>query len=322
MDRRPADSQVADQPGYHGHVFDPHVHSFMDWARLPYTYNAKSVFAQNWCFENYVEDVIPSALPPSEFMYMSLVGVPRTHYILQSQMAQEEADRIARQGASPAMVGIISDGDPGEGLAFGGFLDELLVAAPLVRGIRVRHEAKGSFPASWTAGLRELGNRGLTFELLLARDEQLECVFDMASLVPDVAVVIDHMGMLNPRPNDEPPPSFEVWAAEMGRFAKLPKVYVKLSGGAAPGDATATLRPYVAHLVRTFGYEKLIFSSNWFVVNFQQGFGGYRAWADAVMLWLSELEATKSDMDWLFHRAAKQAYGFGLTTDVQQRSQL
>lgn len=307
---------------YDGLVFDPHVHSFMDWARLPYTYAADSVFGQNWGFEDYVKDVIPSALPPREFMYMSLVGVPRTHYILQSQMAQEEANRIAQLGGSPTMVGIISDGDPGEGPDFGVFLDELLSVAPLVRGIRVRHGAEGPLPASWVAGMRELGKRGLSFEMLLARDEQLACIFDLASAVPDVAIVIDHLGMQNPRPDDEPPPSFEVWAAEMDRLAKLPRVYVKLSGGAAPGDAVTTLRPYVAHLVKAFGYERLVFCSNWFVVNVQQGFGSYRAWVDAVMLWLDELGATRSDMEWLFHRAGKQAYGFSMLHNHQQQSQL
>ena len=64
---------------------------------------------------------------------------------------------------------------------------------------------------------------------------------------------------------------FAPWAAGIAAMARLPQVVVKLSGIAAycqPGTAgEAVFAPYVDHLLATFGPDRMLWGSDWPVVN-------------------------------------------------------
>ncbi|WP_421031473.1 amidohydrolase family protein [Paraburkholderia kururiensis] len=88
---------------------------------------------------------------------------------------------------------------------------------------------------------------------------------------------------------------FRAWADGIARLAQLSHVQCKLSGlatEAAPGWTEATLRPYVDHLLATFGAERLMWGSDWPVLNLN---GDYLRWHDAAQTLLAGLSAAQRD---------------------------
>ena len=110
-------------------------------------------------------------------------------------------------------------------------------------------------------GLRELERRGIPYDLLL-RPQHLAIVPELVEKLPDLPMVIDHIA--------KPLIAQHVmqgWAEDMERIAQIPHMHVKLSGmitEADPGKWTAEdLRPYVQHVLRLFGPDRMMFGSDW-----------------------------------------------------------
>jgi L-fuconolactonase len=101
---------------------------------------------------------------------------------------------------------------------------------------------------------------------------------------PNLTVVVDHGAKPAIRERH-----FEPWATEIASVAASPRVFCKLSGlatEAAPGWAPADLQPYVEHLLRVFGPWRLLWGSDWPVVNLA---GGYDRWRNATERLLAPL---------------------------------
>jgi L-fuconolactonase len=117
---------------------------------------------------------------------------------------------------------------------------------------------------------------------------------------PKLKVVIDHGA--KPRIADL---EFSSWAAAIARLAELEQVFCKLSGlpaEMADGQRDAELNPYIRHLVTCFGPGRLMWGSDWPVVNLNSS---YRAWFDTAVS-LSGLAG--DDLDRLYRRTAMQFY--------------
>ena len=83
------------------------------------------------------------------------------------------------------------------------------------------------------------------------------------------------------------------WADGIERLARLPQVHCKLSGLAtesAPGWTEATLRPYVDHLLACFGPQRLMWGSDWPVLNLNGDYLLWHAVANALLASLSDAE--------------------------------
>jgi predicted TIM-barrel fold metal-dependent hydrolase len=112
--------------------------------------------------------------------------------------------------------------------------------------------------------LRLLSARNLTFDLcVLAR--QLPLALDLVTACPDVSFVLDHCG--GP---DIAAGGIDPWRDNLRALANCANVTCKISGVLAncdPLDATAdTVRPYVEHAIEVFGWERVIWGSDWPVV--------------------------------------------------------
>ncbi len=86
---------------------------------------------------------------------------------------------------------------------------------------------------------------------------------------------------------------FDAWARDIATIAADDRSVCKLSGlatEAGPGWTPETLRPYVEHLLVCFGPERLIFGSDWPVLNLV---GSYDDWLSAVRDYLSPLTAVE-----------------------------
>lgn len=117
----------------------------------------------------------------------------------------------------------------------------------------------------------------LHFEVL-GQPRHFDTVVRLLARYPDLPMVIDHA--LKPAIRDG---AFEPWAAKITELASNTQALCKLSGlvtEAAPGWILADLKPYVDHIATNFGPERVMWGSDWPVVNLN---GGYDAWRAATL---------------------------------------
>ena len=133
------------------------------------------------------------------------------------------------------------------------------------------------------AVLTALPGLGLRFDALV-KPAQLPAVLRMLDRHPDLAVVIDH-GAKPPIASEELQP----WAQLIATVAGHPHVHCKLSGlvtEAGPEWTEDRLAPCVDHLLACFGPMRLLWGSDWPVVNLG---GGYVRWLAATNALLAGL---------------------------------
>jgi L-fuconolactonase len=120
---------------------------------------------------------------------------------------------------------------------------------------------------------------------------------------PDLPMVIDH-GAKPAIAKSE----MEPWRRDMTAVARdFPNVCCKLSGlatEAAPGWKADTLRPYVEALVDMWGPKRLMWGSDWPVLNLA---GNYRDWFAIARKLTSQL--SKEDREQIFGNTAQAFYG-------------
>lgn len=181
-----------------------------------------------------------------------------------------EARLIAGLVGSHGLLGQIASCRPEEEAGFDAWLDEC--AGLQVKGFRrILHVMPDDLSASagFRANLRKIGRRGLAFDLcFLAR--QLGLAEALARACDDQVLVLDHCGV-----PDIAGGGFADWAASITALAALPHVSVKLSGisayCAAGTAGEATLRPWVDHVLAAFGSDRVVWGSDWPVVNLGVG---------------------------------------------------
>ena len=150
-------------------------------------------------------------------------------------------------------------------------------------------------------GLRTLFESGLTLDALV-RPEHLPGLLRTVDANPGLRIVIDHAAKPNIGAGD-----FETWASHMQTLAQHPHVFCKLSGllaEAGENNNTQALRPYVQHLLGTFGAHRLMWGSDWPVL---ESVGTYRAWFQMSLELLNGV--TESELRSIFGDTAKKFYG-------------
>lgn len=125
------------------------------------------------------------------------------------------------------------------------------------------------------AGLAVIAGAGLVFDLVI-RADQLAGAVDAAKALPQARFVLDHLA--------KPPLRTGVPAAyyaDLARLADCPNVAAKLSGLVTEADWAAwtpeQLAPVVSAALAAFGADRLLWGSDWPVVEVA---GGYRRWLE------------------------------------------
>jgi L-fuconolactonase len=126
------------------------------------------------------------------------------------------------------------------------------------------------------AAIQRLIELDLAFDaLIFAR--HVPSLIEFARRYPLLRIVVDHGA--KPPIRDGIDAGWQAWADGIAQLAALPqRLYCKLSGlatEAAPNWTEATLQPYIAHLIEQFGAERLMWGSDWPVLNLN---GGYTEW--------------------------------------------
>jgi L-fucono-1,5-lactonase len=122
------------------------------------------------------------------------------------------------------------------------------------------------------AAFESLIVHGLVFDALV-RPPQLEALRRRLMRHPVLRAVLDHAGKPAIVNRD-----FDAWAADLEQLARDTSVYCKLSGiltEAGVGATKEDLAPYIAHVFRCFGPERVLWGSDWPVVNLA---GNYARW--------------------------------------------
>ena len=143
---------------------------------------------------------------------------------------------------------------------------------------------------------------GLVFDALVL-PRHLARLARLVVRYPQLTVVIDHGAK---PPIREGIGGLDPWRSDIAALAASRRVHCKLSGlvtEAAAGWQIEDLKPCVDHLLNVFGAEKLIWGSDWPVV--ERG-GGYDRWRAASLSLLEALDARACEA--VLGRNAAQVY--------------
>jgi L-fuconolactonase len=153
----------------------------------------------------------------------------------------------------------------------------------------------------FVAGVRRLGPLGLSFDICVYHF-QLPAVIALARAVPEVPMVLDHLG--KPAIRDG---TLDPWRQHLRELAQLPHVMAKVSGLATEADwrhwSGADLRPYFEAAVEAFGFDRLMFGSDWPVSTLAVG---YQQWVDTIGEMLAG--TASADRERLFAGTARHFY--------------
>ena len=158
-----------------------------------------------------------------------------------------------------------------------------LAARPKFRGVRPMLQ---DLADDWVLrpelepAIAALIEHGLSLDALV-RPRHLPALETFARRHPGLAIVIDHAA----KP-DIAGGGHAAWRAALAPFAGLANVCCKLSGllsECAAGQGEAELRPYVADLLELFGPARLMWGSDWPVLNLVSDYVAWLAMAQALV---------------------------------------
>ncbi|MEO6920834.1 MAG: amidohydrolase family protein [Collimonas sp.] len=166
----------------------------------------------------------------------------------------------------------------------------LLASHPKMRGLRPMLQ---DLADDWIAdpllapAIGAMQRHRLSLDALIL-PRHLPALLEFARRYPDLPIVIDHAA----KPQIASA-QLEPWRTHISQLADLPQVYCKLSGlvtEAASEWKIAQLQPYAAHVLDVFGAERVIWGSDWPVVNLAADYG---RWLDTTKALLAHLGAAQ-----------------------------
>lgn len=137
-------------------------------------------------------------------------------------------------------------------------------------------------------GFEAMLENGLTFDAL-CHPQHLAPLATLKNRYPDLPIIIDHFAKPEIRNH-----AYDDWARDI-RTAALSGVWCKLSGlvtEASPDWQPDDLKPYIDHVLGIFGSTRVVWGSDWPVVNAAGGYDRWRKTALAAIAHLPEAHQT------------------------------
>lgn len=275
-------------------IIDTHQHLvYGDAWPYSWTDGIPQLAGKNFKYEDYLKAIEGTGISASVFMETS---PDDPHWLEETKFV----DKLSRE-PDTLIRGLIANCRPEED-GFSGYLDS--IADLRVKGLRrVLHAAPDGTADSkyFIPNLKQLASRNLPFDLCVF-ERQLPLAESLARACPEVQFVIDHCGVPDVQGGD-----FKSWSAGMKQLARVDNVACKISGIMAyckEGQAnTETVRPYVEHCIESFGWERVVWGSDWPVVKMTSSI---QNWVAATR----EILATEDvgNQAKLLHRNAKTIY--------------
>jgi L-fuconolactonase len=164
-----------------------------------------------------------------------------------------------------------------------------------LRGIRrlIEIEPNPTFclEPGFLEGVELLGKHGLTFDICV-KHWALVFGIELARRCPDVMFVLDHIGKPGIKHGLREP-----WWSQMRELARLPNVVCKVSGVITEADHDAGIKeqvkPYVAHTIECFGFDRVMYGSDWTVSELSHSYPTWVEILDEVVAGASKEEVRK-----------------------------
>jgi L-fuconolactonase len=180
------------------------------------------------------------------------------------QFLQEASYVAGLAERDPRIRGMVAHAPLERGAAVTSDLEKL-AAHELCRGVRrlLQDEADAEFclRPGFIEGVKLLPRFDLSFDICV-RHHQLASAVELARRCPEVRFVLDHIG--KPAIRDG---LLDPWRNHIKDLAALPNVHCKLSGVITEADhanwTPEHLRPYLDHVIESFGFERLMYASDW-----------------------------------------------------------
>jgi predicted TIM-barrel fold metal-dependent hydrolase len=275
-------------------IVDTHQHLW-DLDQLPYSWTAnRPILNRSFRMRDYFEaiqgiDVVKSVHVEADVdeSYM----LDETRLILS----------LAERDDNP-LSGVVAVARP-EYDSFREYLEQI-AGHPLLKGIRrLLHTEPDELSTTTTfiENVRSLEEFGLSFDIcVLAR--QLPIAINLVRSCPEVDFILDHCG--NP---DIKARAYDLWRERMEELAGYPNIVCKVSGIVVNTDlenwTVEDLRTAVEHVISVFGWDRVLFGSDWPVCTQAASF---KQWVDALDFLTSS--APEIDRRKLFQENAERVY--------------
>ena len=264
-------------------VVDAHQH-FWDVGRFQYPWMTPQV-------DSLRRNFLPRDLKP----LLAQAGVDRTILVQAQHSLEESRWFLEMAGANDFIAGAVVWVDL-TSPSLGRDLDEFQ-RHPKFKG--VRHIIEDEPDDAWVvrevvlAGLGELERRGIPYDLLV-QPRHLNYIPRLRDRCPGLKLVVDHIA--------KPPIAqgkMDGWDRDMETVARLPQLWCKLSGMVTEANwhtwTPDDLKPYVEHVVKQFGTDRLLFGSDWPVCTLA---GSYQQVVDALRHALGPLGEAEAAKIW------------------------
>lgn len=184
---------------------------------------------------------------------------------------------------------------------------ESIIGHPALKGLRrILHTQPDELSQTslFVENLRRLPAWGLSFDLCV-RSHQLPLALRLIRECPETSFILDHCG--NPKVKEK---EVEPWRSDLREVAACPNVVCKVSGIVVNADwehwNTEALKPYVEHVIECFGWDRVMFGSDWPVCTLA---ADPRRWVAALQEIVTT--ATPAQQAALFRENARRVYRLG-----------
>jgi L-fuconolactonase len=247
-------------------------------------------------------DFVPADLGPT----LKRCGIDGT-VLVQSMASLAETEALLElAAATPFVLGVVgwvdmTSADAAQQIA-------RLARNPWLKGLRPMWQdqpgdAWANDPAHDRAA-QAMQAHALAFDALVL-PPQLPGLLAFAQRHPQLPIVIDHAAKPGIARG-----AMEPWREDIARLAALPNLHCKLSGlltEAGPNADAAVLAPYVEHLFASFGAGRLMWGSDWPVLELA---ADYDAWL-AISSRLCRQRADAAGVEAIFGVNAQRFYRLG-----------
>jgi L-fuconolactonase len=235
--------------GHHRKVIDAHQHFvFPDRVRYP-------------DLERAMPDINRRLAPDDLEPQLRAAAVTGTVLVQAANDSAETALMLEVAAQVPWVLGVVAWVPLQTPEAAAAALAEI-AAHPKLVGIRylIHREpdpAWISAPARLEA-LRLLAAHGLVYEVVALAKGHLENALTIAEQIPELPIVIDHLGGPYVRGH-----RWEPWASVMSELAQHSSCVVKYSGLDPIDGSVEAYRPYIDHVFECFPAARIMWASNW-----------------------------------------------------------
>lgn len=274
-------------------VVDSHLHLWDPW-ELEYGW-LEGAMAGRFAEEELFEEQLPG-VAEEVAIFVQAETVERA-FIDEVSWVEEIAD-------AAGVVAIVAGARLDRGADTAEHL-ERLAAHERVVGVRhlLQAERAGlAASARFIEGARLVAARGWTFDACV-HAHQISDVTALAETVPELRIVLDHLGKPAIGTAEAPLRPSAEWLRDLHALGRQPRAHVKLSGLPAEtgGDWTdAQVIPFLDAALEAFGAERLLWGSDWPVSSVDTAYrtGSRARWFHTVAGWATSRGIASDALFW------------------------